>query len=425
MSKILFDHNQAFGDSANAQSYNLFRDTWFNNGWNEPTQRTVKFRDLIATPNAAVWMPQVVEEIVREPVEPMLIVPRLLDRIAYTPAARITVPALGALVAYDIAEGMSYPEQTLNVAPGSITINTGKSGVAFKITEEMKMYSQFDIINMHIRAGRRALDRHKERKGMDFISSLGVTLFDNVTPDASMFGTCTGRSITGAGNGSCRMEDLLKAYAHVMMQGYTPDTILIHPLAWSMWMADPLLQTIVKNTGNGQWFQPHNMAKSNRPWANASQGGTGMSSTYGQYTAPGNAASETATTAAEIDQNLNSPAVIPSYFPHPLTVLVSPFVPYNSANNTCDIMIFDSANLGALVVDHDVKVDTWEDMATDNSKVKLKERYAFASYADGLSAGVIKNVPIKANEIALPVSATISAAGSLDELTVTTAITGL
>ena len=220
-----FDPNKAFGDN-----YKLFRETWMSDGIYAPTGEKVEFADLMATSQANYWMPKVVEEIVREPVEPMLIIPQLLDRIAYTPAARITFPAIGALVAYDLAEGQAYPEQTLNVAPGSITVNVGKTGVAFKITEEMRKYSQYDIINMHIRASRRGLDRHKEKKGMDYVSGMGVTLLDNVNPTESVYGTCTGRDIAGAGNGSCRMEDLLKAYSHIMMQGYTPDTILMHPL---------------------------------------------------------------------------------------------------------------------------------------------------------------------------------------------------
>lgn len=415
-----FDPQTAF-----AGKIELFKDTFVNNGWNVPTQSKVEFKDLLATPTAQIWMPKVIEEIVREPVEPMLMVPALLDRIAYTPAARITFPALGAMTAFDLAEGQQYPEQSLNVAPGSITINVGKTGIMFKITEEMQKYSQYDVMNMHIRAGRRGMDRHKEAKGMDYISGMGVTLFDNVNPTESVYGTCTGRSMTGAGNGSCRMEDLLKAYSHLMMQGYTPDTIMLHPLAWSMWMADPLLQTIAKNTGNGSWFQNANMPKSSQPWAAASQGGQGRPGGYGAFTPGGNAAGETATdpsNAGEFDWNLNSAAVIPSYFPYPLRVLVSPFVPYDEENQTTDIMIFDSQNLGALVVDEDVSIDQWEDMSADIMKVKLKERYAFAIYDDGLGIGVLRNVSIKANEIAFPIHPTISSSGSLDELDVTEAI---
>lgn len=418
-----FDPKTAFADEKTG--YSLFLDTWKNNGFYAPTQEKVKYEDLMATPNASHWLPKVIEDIVREPVEPMLMITSLLDRVQYSSAMRITYPALGALVAADLAEGQAYPEYTLDIAPGTVTVNVGKTGLAFKITEEMRRHSQIDIINLHIRAARRALDRRKEKKGMDFISGMGVSLFDNKNPTTSVYGTCTGRAITGAGNGSCRMEDLLKAYSHIMMQGYTPDTLLMHPLTWSMWMADPLLQTIVKNTGNGQWFQPHNMPKGALPWANASQGKQGVPGGYGAYVPPDNAASATPTSVEALDQNLNSAPVIPGYFPHPLRVLVSPFVPFNTYSNTADIMIFDSRNLGALVVDEDVTIDQWDDMSTDITKVKLKERYGYVIYEDGLGIGVLRNVPVKANEIALPVSATISAAGSLAELDPTTAISGL
>jgi hypothetical protein len=417
------NYSEAFGDDRDNPK--LFIDTWMNNGYNEQIGETLEFKDLIATPNANYWMPKVVETIIREPVEPMTLIPSLLDNISYNPSARITVPAIGALVAYDLAEGQAYPEQTLQIAPGSITVDVQKTGLAFKITEEMQKYSQFDIMNMHIRAGRRALDRWKEQKGMLSISGMGVTLFDNINPTSSVFGTCTGRGIDGAGNGSCRMEDLLKAYSHIMMQGYVPDTILMHPLTWSMWLADPLLQTIVKNTGNGQWFQPHNMPKSDLPWANAGQSKMGRAGGYGPFTPSGNAGSETPTSVSKIDQNLNSPAVIPGYFPYPLRVLVSPFVPFNVNNNTADIMIFDSNNLGALVIDEGVSVDQWEDMSADTMKVKLKERYAIAIYEEGLAIGVLRNVPVKANEIAFPLQPTISAAGSISALDITTAISGL
>ena len=57
-----FDSDKAFGDK-----YELFRDTWNAYGFNEPTQSHLEFSDLMATPNATIWMPKVIEEIVREP----------------------------------------------------------------------------------------------------------------------------------------------------------------------------------------------------------------------------------------------------------------------------------------------------------------------------------------------------------------------
>jgi hypothetical protein len=413
-----FDHDTAFAGDDLEKGYQLFRDTWMNNGFNEPLGEKVEMRDLMATPNARHWLPKVIEEVVREPVEPMLIIPSLLDNVTYEAGARITFPAIGALVAYDLAEGQAYPEQQLNIAPGTMTVTVGKTGLAFKITEEMRKHSQFDVINLHLRAARRALDRHKEQKGMNFITALGTRLFDNKLPTTSVYGVMTGRDIQGNGNGSCRMEDLLKAYSFIMMQGFTPNTILMHPLTWSMWMADPLLQTIVKNTGNGRWFQPINMPQQSRPWDRAGQGGFGKSSARA-FTPGGNAGSEGATAVEDIDQNLENSPNVPSYFPYPLRVLVSPFVPYDHDNNLADIMIFDSNNLGALITEEGVMMDEWEDKSTDITKVKLRERYTFGIYHDGLAIGTMKNVPIVANEIALPVHPTIS---GLAPISATTAV---
>jgi len=413
---------EAFDDEKDGEK--LWVDTWLNNGVFAPSNQKVKMDDMLATPNARYWLPKVMEEIVREPVEPILMIERLLDRVQYSGAATITFPAIGAIVADDIPEAGPYPERTLQIGPGSITVDVGKSGVAVKITEEMRRYSRFDVLALHVRAARRALDRHKEKKGFDFVNSMGTVLFDNISPTTSAYGTCTGRSLTGTGNGSCTMEDLLKAYSFIMMQGYRPDTILLHPLTWSMWMADPLLRTIVKNTGNGAWFQPHTMGMSTRPWAAASQGGKGQASGL-SYTPSGNAAGDTPSSLTQLDPQMQGAPQIPSYFPYPLTVLVSPFVPFDVSNNTADIMIFDSSNLGALVEDESVATDQWDDPAYDITKIKLRERYGFAIYEDGLAIGVLKNIPVKANEIALPVHPTISAAGSLDELDVTVAIDGL
>lgn len=415
-----FDSTSAFADN-----FDLYLDTWMNNGRYEPTQDILTVKDMITTSNASEWLPQIVENVVREPVEPNLIIPMLLDNVAYDGSSKITFGSIGSLVAFDIPEGGEYPEQSLQIGPGAMTVTTGKVGLSFKFAEEMIRDAKFDVINMHLRAGAAALARKKEVKGMNFISSMGVTLFDNVRPTTSAFGPCTGRGISGAGNGSCRMEDLMKAYAHIMIQGYVPDTILIHPLAWAMWMSDPLLQTIVKNTGMGQYFQPHNMPQGARPWRNASQGGMGITSGYGAVVPAGNAASQTPTANLKLDQNLQSAAVIPSYFPHPLRVIVSSFAPYNPSNQTVDIMIFDSSNLGALLVRQGVTSDRWEDLSVDIIKVKMKEEYGFAIYEDGLAIGVLRNVAIKPNEIALPVQPTISSAGSLSDIPINTAISGL
>jgi len=405
MAKRLEDLEKAFGTER--ENHRLYTDAWMNNGYSEVLDKKLKMEDFMATSNAQYWLPKTIEEVVREPVEPLTIIPQLLDRIEHQSGARITFPAVGSLVAYDLAEGQAYPEQQLNISPGTMTVQIGKTGLAFKISEEMRKNSRFDVINLHLRQARRALDRWKETKGFRMISGMGTTLFDNVSPATSVYGVCTGRDISGSGNGSCVMEDLVKGYSHLMMQGFRPNAIVVHPMTWSMWMADPLMQAIVKNTGTGSWFQPVNMPQSGRPWDNASQGGLGKSSTK-QYTPGGNAAGETATGVKDLDQTLRSKPTIPSYFPEPLSVIVSPFVPYDTENDYADIILCDTDNLGALIVEEDVMVDEWEDKSVDLTKIKLRERYDFGVYNDGLAIGVFRNVPMEPNRIALPVDPTVS-----------------
>ena len=78
-------------------------------------------------------------------------------------------------------------------------------------------------------------------------------------------------------------------------------------------------------------------------------------------------------------------------------------VPFDEENNTTDIFLLDSMNLGAMFVQHGVEVDEWDDLSVDITKVKLKERYGYYIYEDGLGIGVFRNVAIKANEISLPI----------------------
>ena len=190
---------------------------WKNNG-HMPDGSKMKLEDALSSTSAPLLMPKVVSNIVKEAAEPLLVGTSLLQRINYTYGQTITFPAVGALVAADIAEGQEYPERSLQIGGSTVTASIGKSGVAIKITDEMVRYSQFDVIGMHLRAAGRALARHKEVKIFNLIRKMGVTVFDNVTPTASLKGVTTGRNLAGSGNGSVTMDDIFDAYAQVVMQ---------------------------------------------------------------------------------------------------------------------------------------------------------------------------------------------------------------
>ena len=366
---------------------------WKNDGkLPEDPEVSLTVKDAIATPNASVWMPKVIQNIVKEAQEPLLVGTSLLRRIPYHAGVYITFPAVGALVAADIAEGMAYPEQQLSLGGATAIASVGKSGLAFKITEEMIRYSQFPIIRMHMEAAGKALARHKEQKIFNHILGMGVVTHDNAAPTQSIYGVTSGRAANGAGNGSVTMDDLFDMYAQVMYQGYIPNTLLMHPLTWNMFVKDPIMRHLMMHgaNGGGVMFASYTGTPAARaPWD--TQGGMGMAS--GQNIVPGgNAAGAAASSLEEYPQTISSAPIIPSYFPFPFRVIVSPFMPYDPVTKLTDIVMFDSNSLGALLVDEEVTVDQWNDQSVDIQKIKLRERYGIAILDEGQAIAVAKNV---------------------------------
>jgi len=390
---------------------------WNSSGMLPSAEKRVAIKDAISTPNVSPWLPKVMENIVKEAAEPLLVGTQLLQRIEFKFGQVITFPATGALDAADIPEGGSYPERSLGQGGATVTASVGKSGVAVKITEEMIRYSQFDVINMHLRAAGRGLARHKEKKIFNFIRSMGIPVYDNLNPTASSLGVTHGRALDGSANGSAIADDIFDAYVQVMYNGFIPRVMLVHPLTWGMFVKDPILRYLALQGGGGTMFASYTGQPSGRaPWDNSNQGKQGVSA--GQDINPagglnGAGSGGAASSLLSYPQDLTSAPKLPGYFPFPLTVIVSPFVPFNTSTRLTDIYIFDPAELGGLVVDEDVTMDEWTDPSTDIHKVKLRERYGIVIFNEGKGIATLKNVKIVPNEIVFPAQATIDVSGSI------------
>ena len=401
-----------------------FEYLWKNNGKLEDGKR-IKLQDALSVPNAPVLMPKVISNIVKEAQEPLLVGTSLLQRINYSYGQTITFPAVGALVAADIAEGQEYPERSLQMGGSTVTASIGKSGVAVKVTDEMVRYSQFDVIGMHLRAAGRALARHKEVKIFNHIRTMGVPVFDNLNPTSSLKGVCTGRDMSGGGNGSVTMDDIFDAYAQIITQGFFPNTLLMHPLTWVMFVKDATLRSFVLANGGGTMFATWTGNPAARaPWDNSGQGGMGMSS--GQTVVPPNSQTgEQATdTPGYFPNNLNSAPNLPGYMNIPFRIIVSPFVPYDARRKLTDIYMFDSNELGVLIVDEEVMTEEFDDPRVDIRKIKLRERYGIGILNEGKAVGILKNVHVVPNEVVLPAQANISVSGSIEAIDPTADVLG-
>ncbi len=403
------------------QDWREFKWIWENNGQvpnSDSENEKLTVRDAVSTTNAPLLFPKVVNQIVREAGEPVLVGTNLLTRIQYKYGQNITFPAMGAMTAADIAEGQEYPEQSLSMGGGMLTANIGKVGLAVKFSEEMLARSQFDVMGMHLRAAGRALARHKEEKIFNYIRASGVTVFDNLIPTQSLFGVTHGRNLRGQPNGSVVVDDIFDCWGQIVTQGYTPNTLLMHPLTWVMWVKDPVLRAFAMQNGGGVFFASWTGNPAGKaPW------GQGQNITPGQ-TPDGTTAphSSTATSTPSYPQNINSAPVLPSYANVPLAIIVSPFVWFDARRRLTDIYMFDRNELGILWVEEDVNSGEWTDPARDLLKVKMREKYAISILAEGLSTGVMRNVFVRPNEIVLPAQATIEVSSALSTIDAGTAI---
>lgn len=59
--------------------------------------------------------------------------------------------------------------------------------------------------------------------------------------------------------------------------------------------------------------------------------------------------------------HMTSAPVIPNYLGLPFRILVSPFVHFDPETRLTDILMFNSKNLGALIVAEEPHVKSWED----------------------------------------------------------------
>jgi hypothetical protein len=396
---------------------------WRNNGKRDPLDKEpVRLEDALSVPNAPLLFPKVISNIVKEAAEPFLVGTSLLQRINYSYGQTISFPAVGALVAADIAEGQEYPERSLQMGGATVTASIGKSGIAVKVTDEMVRYSQFDVIGLHLRAAGRALARHKEVKIFNFIQAFGVTVFDNVSPTQSVYGVCTGRGLNGAANGSVTMDDVFDSFAQVVTQGFMPNTLLMHPLTWTMFVKDAQLRAFALANGGGTFFATWTGNPAGRaPWDNSSQGGLGVGT--GQNVVPGETATGVAaphTVASSLlaayPTNITSAPVLPNYLNVPFRIIVSPFVPFDPRRKLTDIYMFDSNELGVLIVDEDVTTQEFEDPAREMRKIKMRERYGIGILNEGQAIAVMKNVHVVPNEVAFPAQATLSVSGEIAKI---------
>tara|TARA_R110002074_G_scaffold402324_1_gene607024 strand:+ start:60602 stop:61966 length:1365 start_codon:yes stop_codon:yes gene_type:complete len=364
------------------------RQVWTKNGYLDTSSEQITLDQLLEKDQLAthsmrdnfstdlpLLTPRVISTLVREAIEPNLVLTPLLQRVNYSHGTRVSFPTFGALAngAADLAEGEEYPEGTMEMG-GQTECIIGKSGIALKVTEEQKRYSQFDIISMNFRAAGRAMARLKEAKVASLITSNGISLIDNLDGAVA---SATGRDANGAYNGTLTLDDMFKAWSTMVDTGFIPNTLIMHPFAWRIFAEEGMSRLFGFNQGNQGmlWQMPQgNPGNAGSPWSQT------MLNQNTYVSNPENLA----TTHTNV----------PSLFPSNFSIIVSPYMNFTAATSVTDIVFADINELGIMVVDEEITMDEWNDPARDIMKMKLRERYGLATINDGRAIGLLKNIKI-------------------------------
>ncbi|MBD3418431.1 hypothetical protein GF412_05640 [Candidatus Micrarchaeota archaeon] len=417
------------------KKFNEYYSAFTNNGvvtrLTDNKEATLEIRDLLTSRDATRFIPQVVQTIIREALEPnLMIVPNLFQEVRMERGQQIQLGALGAMQASEIPEGAEYPQVDFDVSDKGdmIAFTTSKHGLMIRVTEEVIQDNQWDVMGLWMRAAGKALARHKEQYAIRLLDTMGVTIFDNTTPSNGQLGTTTGRGIDGAQNGSMSTNDMFDMYAYLLHRGFTPDTVLMHPLAWRVFMCDAEMREIV--------LKGATLASRRLPNGSpASAWGTGFNGQGLRTTATGTPTLTNPSTgntekigASAWLQTLNGLAasfnIAPRYLPTPLTVLVTPYIAYtapvynsNASKGKTSIVMTDSSNCGLLITKQGVENSEFTDPMRDIRALKVNERYGFGLLEQGKSVAVADNISIVRNYNFENVNNV-----TLDELTTDTAV---
>jgi hypothetical protein len=309
------------------------------------TEDRILITEAMASPDASILFPRVINRTLREAAEPTLLVTPLLQTVRLGQGRSLEFPAVNALQASEIPEGQEYPEQQLVFAK-QIEGKVSKKGVKVAFTEEVIQDSLWDIVGLHVRAAGRAMARLKEQIALEEFRDAAVVVFDN---DDSGEDDTTGRGIDGEYNLTMCWDDIVDMAAVLHSEKHAPTDFILHPLMWALFLKDAV------------------------------------------YHAGGAAAGQSWNTSLK-----NSANVVQSSAPMGLNVIVTPFVQFTAKTDDSaaksDVFLIDRNEIGVLLVKDDMTVDDWNDQTRDIRYLKMKERYDIVMLGDGEGIGVAKNV---------------------------------
>lgn len=373
-----------------------------NNGYDSEGIR-FEIKDALATPDTPQMLGQIYTEVLQELIQLQAIGQRLVQTIRHDDILGESTSfkwiGAGNIPNVERGEGGEYPEFTLAAGKvATVRAQFLQRGLVVKITQEDIKYSRWDIIRAHITQAGLALQRAKEKLIFQVFDDAGAVIFDNNdpmtggNPSTSVKGRGTGRDRYGNKNGSLTYEDYVDMVSLMVTNGYSPNVVLIHPLALPIFQKDPIMRHVGFVNGNPEAFLNSSMQSTN-----AYKNGTVDTWRQQQRKANGNGQ-----VLDDKETNILSTTTpnLPSYHPlNGMTMIASHMVPYDPITKTTSLILIDTSASAILNEQVPLTVDTWEEYSREIYVVRIKESYSVDVIDEGRGIAVAKNIPLVANEI--------------------------
>ncbi|SFJ62341.1 phage major capsid protein, HK97 family [Paenibacillus sp. UNC496MF] len=312
-----------------------------------PKNELVSVKEALTTQDASILIPRVITGMMREAAEPMYIGSQLLQTVRLTEGRSIEFPSIGAMRAHDIGESQSYLEETVDFQlHRTQEVKVGKSGMVVRVTDEMINDSQWDVIGILVRKAGEAMARLKEEKIFIQFSKHGHIVYDNDIRQKYPEAGTTGRDIDGNMNNTMSTEDMIDLFIAVMMNGFNPTDIIMHPLTWSVFFKNDLIHSL----------------------SHAALGGSQVT-------------------------NLSiSPETVQGRIPFAININFTPFAPFNFDTKKFDMYVVDRNNIGILLVKDPLSTEQFDDPMRDIQTIKVKERYGIGVLNEGKAVATARNL---------------------------------
>lgn len=312
-----------------------------------PKSEMVTVKEALTTQDASILIPRVVTGIMREAAEPLYIGAQLLQMVRLTEGRSIEFPAMSAMRAHDIGETQAYPEETVDFnVYRTQEVKVGKSGLIVRVSDEMIRDSQWDVIGILLRKAGEAMARFKEEKIFIQFSKHGHVVFDNDIRQQYPEAGTTGYDIEGNLNNTMSTEDLIDMFIAVMANGFTPTDIIMHPLCWSVFFKNDILDSLT----------------------HAALGGS------------------------QITNLTIRPDQVSGRIPFAININFTPFAPFDYINKKFDMYVVDRNNIGILLVKDPLSIEQFDDPMRDIQSIKVRERYGIGILNEGKAVAVARNI---------------------------------